>query len=63
MVVAAGTPAATARERTDDVAARDQAGPILNGLPSQLPDIDPDETQEWLDSLDGAIEELSLIHI
>jgi pyruvate dehydrogenase E1 component len=39
------------------VAARDQAGPILNGLPSQLPDIDPDETQEWLDSLDGAIEE------
>lgn len=57
MVVAAGTPAADARERTDDVAARDQAGPILNGLPSQLPDIDPDETQEWLDSLDGAIEE------
>ncbi|HEX5522902.1 MAG TPA: pyruvate dehydrogenase (acetyl-transferring), homodimeric type, partial [Pedococcus sp.] len=39
------------------MAARDQAGPILNGLPSQLPDIDPDETQEWLDSLDGAIEE------
>jgi len=39
------------------VAARDQAGPILNGLPSQLPDIDPEETQEWLDSLDGAIEE------
>ncbi|GAA1145585.1 pyruvate dehydrogenase (acetyl-transferring), homodimeric type [Ornithinicoccus hortensis] len=31
-------------------------GPILNGLPSQIPDIDPEETQEWLDSLDGAIE-------
>ena len=39
------------------MAARDQAGPILNGMPSQLPDIDPDETQEWLDSLDGVIEE------
>ena len=39
------------------MAAREQAGPILNGLPSQLPDIDPEETQEWLDSLDGAIDE------
>ncbi|HSF26986.1 MAG TPA: pyruvate dehydrogenase (acetyl-transferring), homodimeric type, partial [Actinomycetes bacterium] len=28
---------------------------ISNGLPSQLPDIDPDETQEWLDSLDQAV--------
>ena len=26
------------------VAAREEAGPILNGIPSQLPDIDPDET-------------------
>ena len=33
------------------------AGPILNGLPSQLPDIDPDETAEWLASLDGAVED------
>ena len=32
-------------------------GPILNGIPSQIPDSDPDETQEWLDSLDGAIEQ------
>lgn len=32
------------------------AGPILNGIPSQLPDIDPDETQEWVDSLDAVIE-------
>ena len=31
-------------------------GPILNGLPSQVPDTDPEETQEWLDSLDAAIE-------
>ncbi|MGV1009016.1 MAG: pyruvate dehydrogenase (acetyl-transferring), homodimeric type [Dermatophilaceae bacterium] len=33
------------------------AGPILNGIPSQLPDTDPDETQEWLDSLDGVVDE------
>lgn len=39
------------------VAAREEAGPILNGIPSQLPDIDPEETKEWLDSLDGVIEE------
>ena len=32
-------------------------GPILNGLPSQIPDIDPEETREWLDSLDGLIAE------
>ena len=37
--------------------AREEAGPILNGIPSQLPDIDPEETQEWLDSLDGVIDE------
>ena len=33
------------------------AGPILNGIPSQLPDIDPDETQEWLESLDAVLDE------
>ncbi len=32
------------------------AGPILNGIPSQIPDSDPDETAEWIASLDGAIE-------
>ncbi|MBC7305729.1 MAG: pyruvate dehydrogenase (acetyl-transferring), homodimeric type, partial [Dietzia sp.] len=26
-------------------------------MPGQLPDIDPEETQEWLESLDGAIDE------
>ena len=31
-------------------------GPILNGLPNQVPDTDPEETQEWLESLDAAIE-------
>ncbi|CAM5462826.1 Pyruvate dehydrogenase E1 component OS=Streptomyces fumanus OX=67302 GN=GCM10018772_01760 PE=4 SV=1 [Streptomyces fumanus] len=27
---------------------------IIGGLPSQVPDFDPEETQEWLDSLDAA---------
>ncbi|MCT2590256.1 pyruvate dehydrogenase (acetyl-transferring), homodimeric type [Streptomyces sp. N2-109] len=30
---------------------------IIGGLPSQVPDFDPEETQEWLDSLDGAVDE------
>jgi len=29
---------------------------ISNGLPSQLPDIDRDETQEWLESLDAVVD-------
>jgi pyruvate dehydrogenase E1 component len=29
---------------------------ISDGLPSQLPDIDPAETAEWLESLDGVLE-------
>jgi pyruvate dehydrogenase E1 component len=29
---------------------------ISDGLPSQLPDINPDETTEWLESLDSVIE-------
>ena len=38
--------------------ARDAGTPraiITDGLPSQLPDTDPDETQEWLDSLDAVV--------
>ncbi|ADU48570.1 pyruvate dehydrogenase (acetyl-transferring), homodimeric type [Intrasporangium calvum] len=34
-----------------------EAGPILNGIPSQLPDTDPEETQEWLESLDAVLDE------
>ncbi|HRC40832.1 MAG TPA: pyruvate dehydrogenase (acetyl-transferring), homodimeric type, partial [Tetrasphaera sp.] len=30
-------------------------GPILNGIPTQLPDIDPDETREWVESLAGLV--------
>ena len=33
------------------MALHEDVGPILNGIPTQLPDIDPDETQEWLDVL------------
>src|SRR5919112_2170233 len=39
--------------------ARDAGTPravITDGLPSQLPDLDPDETQEWMDSLDAVVE-------
>ncbi|MBK8463089.1 MAG: pyruvate dehydrogenase (acetyl-transferring), homodimeric type [Nigerium sp.] len=39
------------------MASRDTAGPILNGLPTNLPDIDSEETAEWLDSLDGMIDQ------
>ncbi len=34
----------------------DEAGPIINGLPTNLPDTDAEETKEWLDSLDAAID-------
>ena len=30
---------------------------IHEGLPTQLPDIDPDETQDWLDSFDAMVDE------
>ena len=30
---------------------------IIGGLPSQVPDFDPEETEEWLDSLDAAVDE------
>ena len=35
---------------------RADASPILNGIPTHLPDIDPSETQEWLESLDSVID-------
>ena len=39
------------------MAGNDNVGPILNGIPTGLPDIDPEETQEWIDSLDNLIDE------
>ena len=38
------------------MASRDSVGPILNGLPTNLPDIDSEETAEWLESLDMMID-------
>jgi pyruvate dehydrogenase E1 component len=35
---------------------RDRFSIITDGLPSQLPDIDPDETREWVQSLDAAVD-------
>ncbi len=36
---------------------RNRYSVISDGLPSQIPDVDPAETQEWLDSLDGVIDQ------
>jgi len=35
---------------------RDRFSIITDGLPNQLPDIDRDETREWVESLDAAID-------
>ena len=34
----------------------DRYSVISDGLPSQLPDVDPTETQEWLDSFDSLLD-------
>jgi len=38
------------------VASIDETGPLIGGLLSQVPDIDPAETGEWIESLDGLID-------
>jgi pyruvate dehydrogenase E1 component len=40
-----------------DVAESTRQGIITDGLPSQLPDTDPAETAEWLESLDAVVNE------
>ncbi|GAA4025726.1 pyruvate dehydrogenase (acetyl-transferring), homodimeric type [Arthrobacter methylotrophus] len=40
-----------------DVAAGEETSHILSGLTSQLPDRDPEETAEWVESLDALIRE------
>jgi pyruvate dehydrogenase E1 component len=35
---------------------QDRFSIITDGLPSQLPDIDPDETREWIESFDAAVD-------
>ncbi|MGH3447676.1 MAG: pyruvate dehydrogenase (acetyl-transferring), homodimeric type, partial [Nocardioidaceae bacterium] len=39
------------------MATADRPNVIHEGLPTQLPDIDPEETQEWLESLDALLGE------
>ena len=39
------------------MASYDETGPLINGLLSQVPDIDPAETGEWVESLDGLIDD------
>jgi pyruvate dehydrogenase E1 component len=39
------------------VTASDHGRPLIDGLLSQVPDIDKDETAEWLESLDGLIDD------
>ncbi len=46
-------------EKPSAAGARSGATPsvIHEGLPTQLPDIDPDETTDWIDSFDALVEE------
>jgi pyruvate dehydrogenase E1 component len=39
------------------VASNDGRGPLINGLLSQVPDVDPEETSEWVESIDGLIDD------
>ncbi len=39
------------------MASIDDSGPLINGLLSQVPDFDPAETGEWVESLDGLIDD------
>src|SRR4051794_8049658 len=44
--------------RLEKPVATERKRPVISdGLPSQLPDIDPEETLEWIESLDGVIDE------
>src|SRR6185312_16763458 len=43
--------------RTNVASGRERFSIISDGLPSQLPDIDPAETGEWIDSLDAVVNE------
>ncbi|MCU1433832.1 MAG: 2-oxo-acid dehydrogenase subunit, homodimeric type, partial [Pseudarthrobacter sp.] len=46
-----------ARKERLDVAAGEDTSHILSGLTNQLPDRDPEETAEWVESLDALIRE------
>ncbi|MGK2876587.1 MAG: pyruvate dehydrogenase (acetyl-transferring), homodimeric type [Nocardioides sp.] len=42
---------------TDNVSKQARPTVIHEGLPTQLPDIDPDETRDWIESFDAMLEE------
>ncbi|MCW2828556.1 MAG: aceE, partial [Marmoricola sp.] len=44
-------------DTTQKPAATQRASVIHEGLPTQLPDIDPDETQDWLASFDALVDD------
>src|SRR5690349_14826633 len=52
-----GRPSGIRRDMRLLVASYDETGPLINGLLSQVPDIDPAETGEWVESLDGLIDD------
>src|SRR5512134_1167610 len=54
-VTTTSTPTRRPDRRT--AVAADRTPIISNGLPTQLPDIDAEETQEWLDSLDAVVDQ------
>ena len=52
-----GQEAAATEQTSQAVTPVPRASVIHEGLPTQLPDIDPDETVEWLESLDAMIDD------
>ena len=38
------------------MSSQSELSPLINGQLGLVPDIDPEETQEWVDSLDDLIE-------
>ena len=45
-------------EKSDEKTSKNPAiaSVIHEGLPTQLPDIDPDETSDWIDSFDSLVD-------
>src|SRR5262249_51253782 len=48
-------PPPVGRRGSTVAAGRQRFSIISDGLPTQLPDIDPDETREWVDSFDSVV--------
>src|SRR5262249_54282999 len=50
-----GRPTHCGRRGYPVASGRQQFSIISDGLPTQLPDIDPDETREWVESFDSVV--------